>query len=235
MSDEPNRERRELLERLLTGELDPHGEEGRGLLERDAALREELEELREVAGVLDEAAAAEAELLAAVPEDGEDARQAREALQAIWSQEDARCGRRRFPMFWIGLAAGVLFAAILGLALLRGNGDSGPRNPIELGGELLRAEAPVGGVTEYSVFRWESDLPRGYSFVLEIRDPNRPGADGRGELRYSQDGILDTSWKLPEDLARGLPDSIEWSVSAIMPGGETAMPGPVVSAHRLPR
>ena len=235
MSDELNSERRELLERLVTGELDPHGEEGRRLLEADSGLREELEQLRRVAEVLDETAAEEERFLAGIPEDGEDARQAREVLRAIWSQESPRSRRRPLPLLWIGLAAGVLFAAILGLTFLGGNDAPGPKDSIELGGKLLHSGSPEGEVEEFSEFQWKSDLPPDYRFTLVIRDAVLKGTDGRGVEVYTKDHILDTSWTLPEDLARGLPDSIVWSVTAEMPGGEDAMDGPVVAAHRRPR
>ncbi len=226
-----NREalRRQLLERLLSGEINPTGDKGRRLLQDDPDLRASFEELQVVGELLDSTAADDEERMLAIPHDGEDARRALDTLQAIWDEEGGEAQRRPMPVIWMSLAVGVLLAVILGASFFVGDGPSDRLDPYELGSGQLRCTAPVGDVEQYSEFTWKCDLPASYQFHLVVLSQDS------GEIVDSEGQLRGTTWTMPPERARALPDRIRWFVSARMPGSEEALRGIEVEAQRRDR
>lgn len=226
MSADSYADRERILERLLTGELDPDGDEGRRLLERDPALRVELEALRAVEGAIEEAAL-EREAVEGLPTEEHDEARAVAALEAIWASEQRSPAPRRWGHFaWVGLAAGVLLAAVLGYAFFGGGGVD-PVDPIELGGGPIECIEPKGEVERFELFLWTEELPSGYRFELYIRD-----AITR-EILHREPRLTGYSWTAPAEVVEKLPATILWSVKAEMPGGDVAIDAPEVEARRI--
>lgn len=200
--------RDELLERLLTGELDPQGAEARTALEADAELRERYEAAR---GTLD--------LLEAAGEDRRSLADDVRAAGAVPGEEHvdafvrARTALRprTSPRWRHVLAAAVailIVAFVVTTELWHGpttHLDTPPDDGRTLGGTIHDLE-PAGEVKEYDRFTWTGELSPGGYWVVTVR-----AADG-SDFEIESAHLTEPVWE-PADTA-SWPDAIEWTVVA---------------------
>ncbi|MEW6742033.1 MAG: hypothetical protein AB1486_04670 [Planctomycetota bacterium] len=214
MSEELSRGAHEILQRLVAGDLDPEGPEGRALLEGDAKLRAAYESLLALAARLDAAAAQEREVLSSVEHQPQPGPPVRRILENIWSRQQRE---RRVFRLTLAAAAAVLLV-LTTLALLHGLAKpERPPGAIELGGQSITCLAPLGEVRSYGTFRWRSGLPPGYTYRLIITD----ASSGREVHRV--EALSEPEWMPAEALEASLPREILWTVQARMPGSEDAV------------
>lgn len=229
MNPDPHSDRDRILERLLTGELDPVGDEARGLFEADPALGSEFEELRGMTEELDDAVRDEEEILAHLPIEDADERRAKAGLEAIWAQEEETASEpeaeKRPLLAWIAAAAVVLILAGVGYRFLRPGDEPPVRDSFLLSGTEDPDYAPVGAVEEFGRFSWSTEGREDYEFTLTVyRD------DDAQAVLYHKETLTGDHWNVPSEEVAGWPAAILWSVDAQPPGGGGKDYGPMIEA-----
>ncbi len=198
MSDSGERDRDEILRRVLTGELPEDAPEVVELLEEQPEAREELERMRALQADLDEAGGFVRKVLEEAGggegAPGEDAVEGFVAERTAGSAPE-RPGPRRWKLATVLAAA----AAIVLILLLRD-----PLGPTYLGPPDVRILAPSEGIQgeEYGIFRWEYELKPGWEFEIIVR--------GAGMEERSSGRLPGSPWD-PGD-THAWPDSIEWEL-----------------------
>lgn len=208
MSAHPS-EHRELVDRILGGELAESDAAARALLAACAECRSELERLRALDARLAAAARQARQDVAEARASGGAADQAlvRAALLAPPPRE--RRSRPR-PLVVAVLAAAIVGLLGLGLYLAtRPNGEGQPE--ILLHGGSLSCGGSVGVVDDYDEFTWGGVLPPGGRYELRIHALEGGGA---GKLLKEVEST-EPRWIPNAQEKRALPDAIYWEVRVL--------------------
>lgn len=197
----------DLLDRLVTKDLEPSSPEAQAAFAEDIELLEAYASLDELQATLDDDAAEEREVMALLDAD---AAAERDAL--------ARRPSRRGWLVPASMAAAAALAFFL-LAPLFKTPAPTPPAPLYLGaGELpIEPLAPIGPSASFERFSIRADAATGSLFVLSVFAADAPpSAEPLLEQTLSIDGLTrgTITWKpTASDLAK-LPRAIRWRVEA---------------------
>jgi len=203
------RDREDLLVKLLTEEIDPHGAEGCAILDRHPELHKELERIGTLASRLDDLASREVSVVAALSSELPPSPPVDRALKSLWEAEARGVRARRTRLLaYAGLAA----AALILLLTLWPGADDRSDEIRTLGGTALFATSPSGMVQRYA-FTWNDyPLPPGYTFKVYIDAGDGAVAVWSGTT---------AAWEPSPAERAALPDRIEWWVGLFAPGGRS--------------
>ncbi len=211
-------EYRDVLERVIVGDLDDDDPLAREMLEKCPPCREQVERLRGLQSTLDGLGAEERDVV------GDFARAPAfdpRVESALRAQIDGpRAGR--VPR--AAAIAVVAVAAALLLLFIRGRGPEPDRrgpSGTTLGGTIELLE-PAERVSEFGTFRWRYDLPAGSRFELKIRD-----ASGTVVVDES---LTEPQWTPTREQRDRLTPEIHWEVVV-----SDELTGPVTAAERISR
>lgn len=215
-------EREAILARVLAGDLREDESPARELLQESEDARRELAELRALELALGDSHAERDEILsetrAQADTSDEDElvdsfRTIAHSLPAL-SRDDAGTKNNRTQPLWperpplipllVGIAALVLAMIWLGPRYF---GDS-PRQPQVLGNGAECTE-PIGAVSAYGVFAWESELPVNGSWELKLYAVEADGA--LTEVLRVPD-LFEPTWTYDPGRDPELPAHIQWKV-----------------------
>ncbi len=211
----------ELLERVVTQDLDPGSVEVSRLVESCKECKEVLSNLRRVGDLLNEDARIERESLAADASELE--ARVPDMFMAIAMADSSAAssgtahtivGARPSIPRWLLVAASLL--VVFGLwrwldAKSPSRAELEPGTHLGAGAELLE---PVGGAADFGVFTWKFDPTPGGWCELRIWDASN-AATTNTNLILGPLEIEGSRWEPEMDL----PDSIRWGVTIYDPSG----------------
>jgi len=210
----PTDERTEaLLADVATGGVGADDPRVQAVLERSPGLARELDEIRDLASRLDEAARFRSEVLrdAASRADAPGLDRVRSLVREQVRHRRYRRGRRRG---WVTLAAAaaLVAAVLLGRSLVEFATDPAP-GELHLGDSPIRLLPPDGGAAPAEEFAWTSSLvlPPGGYFLVWVFDAT-PGGDGRLLARSAE--TRDPTWNPTADESASWTSTIRWEVHA---------------------
>lgn len=220
----------EILQRILTGDLDPEGDEARQQLEACADCRRELEGMRALLSELDAAGAFERSVLEEASElaDAPGLGDVERVLKAEMSgaQVDLEApilaGPRPAARARLVTWAAVIAAAIIGVVLLQGllgtnTNDRSTEQTMGTEGiegiELVRPLQPGDG---FGTFEWNYDLPPGMTFEVVVHDAD---PEARTEPLHRESDLTENRWT-PDEKLTAEWRSICWYVEVIDESGE---------------
>jgi hypothetical protein len=185
-----------LLEQVLVGERAADDPEVVDCARGEPALREHLDELREVAQMLDAAGADAAEVRRAaqgLQDAPGEARWPRTAadLAAMGATAAHRTSRRRALLVLAVAATAALVFLVLRLAAPSGPGDAPER--VWMGAEGVRLLEPRVGADGLEMLEWEGRLPEGGEYRITIR-PDVSGLPGPEPILERR--TTETRWTL---------------------------------------
>ncbi|MFH1998630.1 MAG: hypothetical protein ABIK28_03065 [Planctomycetota bacterium] len=191
--------REELLLKLLSGEIDPEGEEGRRMLKSDPLLKKEYTEIQALPEELDSLAAEEADAVADLAQ----------GLPASPGVDNALAKLRKGnPGFFSRFIPSILTAAAvvaIGITLWVVLADRQERSLQVLGGDFNVVHT-TEAVAQYE-FSWDAyPLSQGEEFYLFI-----DAGQGAKKVWHGKE----TSWIPTAEAAAELPDEITWWVEVI--------------------
>lgn len=133
-------------------------------------------------------------------------------------QQAAGPSSLRAPMWRrLGLPLGLAAAMLAMLLLIRGSGDDRrPQDPQLPAPSVLGSasgQTPSGGVSAYTLFRWDLERPADGSFTLEIYS-----ADAPDEPLIVVDHLERNQWTYAQGGEPSLPGRIVWRVFAMQAG-----------------
>ena len=193
-----------MLQRVITGEIDPEAPEVLELAARSEEFRSALDELRQVGKTLEQWGASEratAEATVAEVRDG-DPELVASAFEAQWGEERPSSGSGSLR-FWL-VAASLLILAGLGWRFWS---DSEPPVPVWMGPADERCEEPRGRVDEYTRFRWRDELQGAETYTLSVF--NKGVLDPVLEVEF----LREPEYVLTSEDRQRLGDEIYWQVT----------------------
>jgi hypothetical protein len=222
-----------LLERLLTGNLDPDDPAVKARLDGDPALAARLERVLAFEREMESYAEGHRDAVAAAGAlSGAPGEERVAASVAAFVVEARRASRARWWGVAAGLAAAAAFVAVF--LLVRAAPDSAPDGASRLrylGDSGPASLAPAGPVPEYSEFSWTLPLPADGWFVVRVFEEGcEPGA----RALFESKGLDSPALTLPPNVARALPDAIEWHVEAYDASGELSAVSSRAHSSRSP-
>ena len=206
---------REILERVLTGELAADAPEIRALRERDAAFARELDELLQLQGLLGADAADEREALGdTAGSPGDDVVVSTVRRLAGGGKAPRRDGPRLLVVL---VAAAAVIAAILIVPRLGQEADDGiQRDDRILGpGEeiVLHMLTPDGPDQTFTSFAFEATLAEGAQIEIAYGEIRIWPADAEaGAEPFLKTTFSGFAWSPSDAQLESLPDAIRWEV-----------------------
>ena len=208
----PPRER-ELLELLVSGELDLTSAEVQDRRATDRPFDALVRDLVEARTRLEQAGDADRALIekALVHVTDQDRALARQVLTGLASQRRTSGWQRwRWPVLLVS-------AATLALVLWFLRPESPSRQPTYLDDGSVQCLGPAPGTPAYNEFRWTGELAGGDVWVLRVYSAEDPTTT---RPLHEEIGLTGNRWAPSEELTRTWPDRIVWQVTLRNPTGE---------------
>lgn len=193
----------DLLQRLVTGDLNMDDEEARNAFDAQPSLRERFEEVRATADFLDAAGEFHEQLASEVDgteESGDEA--------AVDQFVQERLQPKTSSRVWLLAAAAALVAVLF--AGMRFLAETPPVRPTDqMLGAGIGSMDPTGPVEQFGTFRWDdaAGIPPAGWYVVFVRSSSGSELARSGKLRTPR-------WAPEADQRESWPTSIVWEVRA---------------------